>query len=59
MVIHRTIGARPELARTYVSHAQLLAATGRTDQSQARLAEARRMFEAMRMMSDLQRMPHA
>jgi len=57
--IHRQIGARPELARTLVSHANLLAATGRPEEAQARLAQARTMFEAMRMMADLERVPHA
>lgn len=59
MRIHREIGARPELARTYVTHARLLAATGRQGQARARLAEARTMFEAMRMMWDLEQAPRA
>jgi class 3 adenylate cyclase/tetratricopeptide (TPR) repeat protein len=59
MRIHRRIGARPELARTYLSHAHLLEATGRHEEARARRAEARTMFEAMRMMSDLERVPRA
>ncbi len=57
--IHREIGAKPELARTYVAHAHLLAVTGRREEARARLREARTMFGAMRMMSDMERVPRA
>ncbi|MGH7331822.1 MAG: ATP-binding protein [Candidatus Rokuibacteriota bacterium] len=59
MRIHREIGARPELARTYVTHAHLLAAAGRAGEARARLTEARTMFEGMRMLSDMEGVSHA
>jgi hypothetical protein len=47
--IQQEIGARPELARSYVSHARLLAATGEIEQAKARLTQAIDMFRQMGM----------
>jgi len=53
------IGARPELARTYASHARLLQTRGASELAQERLTHAVSMFRAMGMAWDLERAEHA
>jgi class 3 adenylate cyclase/tetratricopeptide (TPR) repeat protein len=51
--IQKEIGARPELARSYVSHAKLLKAKGECERAKEYLAKAIDMFQQMGMTWDL------
>jgi class 3 adenylate cyclase/tetratricopeptide (TPR) repeat protein len=51
--IQQEIGARPELARSYVSYSRLLKATGEIEQAREHLTQAIDMFRQMGMAWDL------
>ncbi len=57
--IHQEIGARSELARTYVSYARLLKAKGEMEKAREHLATAIGMFKEMGMAWDLARAEQA
>jgi len=51
--LQQDIGAKPELARTYVSYARLLLSQGQGDKAKAYLTQAISMFQQMHMGWDL------
>jgi class 3 adenylate cyclase/tetratricopeptide (TPR) repeat protein len=57
--IQQEIGARPELARSYVSYARLFKASGETEQARTQLTRAIDMFRHMGMTWDLDRAERA
>jgi predicted ATPase len=57
--IQEEIGAKPELARSYVSYARLLHAAGEREKARAQLAQAMAMFQHMGMAWDLDRAEQA
>jgi class 3 adenylate cyclase/tetratricopeptide (TPR) repeat protein len=59
MRIQQAAGAQPELARSYLSHARLLKASGEIEQARAQLVQAMAMFQRMGMVWDLDRAEQA
>lgn len=57
--ILQEIGTRPELARSYVSYARLLKASGESGKAREFLANAITMFREMGMAWDLERAQQA
>jgi class 3 adenylate cyclase/tetratricopeptide (TPR) repeat protein len=57
--LHQEIGARPELARTFVSYARLLKARGNAEKAREYLIKAIGMFRDMGMAWDLERAEQA
>lgn len=53
------IGARPELARSYVSYSRLLEAWGKRERAREHLTQAIGMFREMGMAWDLERAEQA
>ena len=57
--IQQEIGAKPELARSYMSYARLLKAWGKSEPAKEHLSQAIGMFRAMGMAWDLERAEQA